>query len=352
MPRNRYYQGPLSDHFDGLHFFNPGQTNPNKSFSDLLRWRWDSRRLPPWRNAPRTQVSTPVARSQHPIVTMIGHSSVLIQIAGLNLLVDPVWSERASPLSWLGPRRWNSPGIAFSALPPIDYVLITHNHYDHLDLPTLARLQMTHAPRVVTPLGNNAIIRKHVPNMRVHTLDWWHSMQLADDHAKISVVPAYHWSARGIRDRRMALWGGFYLHTSKGNLYIAGDTAYGDGSFFQAIAKRCGTPDLAILPIGAYAPRWFMHNQHVDAVEAVQIMCDVGAHQALGVHWGTFRLTDEAAEEPPALLAQALQAQNMAATCFIAMTPGQRWTGTAEDSQASSPTPPAIPHAALMAGTL
>lgn len=327
MPHNRYYQGPLSDHFDGLRFFNPGQPNTDKPFSDLLRWRWESRHLPPWRDVPPTHVATPIARSQHPIITMIGHSSLLIQIAGLNLLVDPVWSERVSPLSWLGPRRWNSPGIDFNALPPIDYVLITHNHYDHLDLTTLARLQIAHAPQVVTPLGNDAIIRKRVPDLHIHTLDWWDSIQLTNEPTKISVVPAYHWSARGLRDRRMALWGGFHLHTPQGSLYIAGDTAYGNGSIFHAIAQRCGAPDLAILPIGAYAPRWFMHNQHINAVEAVQIMCDVGAHQALGVHWGTFRLTDEAVEEPPTLLAQALQAKGIPATRFIAMTPGQinRW---------------------------
>ncbi|HHW4679855.1 MAG TPA: MBL fold metallo-hydrolase [Xylella sp.] len=335
MPRNHYYQGPRSNHFDGLRFFNPGQTNTDKPFMDLLRWRWNSRRLPPWRNVPRTYASTPTARSQRPIVTMIGHSSVLIQIAGLNLLVDPVWSERASPMHCLGPRRWNSPGIAFNALPPIDYVLITHNHYDHLDLTTLARLQMAHAPHVITPLGNDAIIQKHVPNMHVQTLDWWDSMPLTNEHTKISIVPACHWSARGVRDRRMALWGGFYLHTTEGNLYIAGDTAYGDGSFFHAIAQRCGAPDLAILPIGAYAPRWFMQNQHIDATEAVQVMCDVGARQALGVHWGTFRLTDEGVEEPPAQLAQALQAKHIPATSFIAMTPGQRWSETTEHTWTS-----------------
>lgn len=177
---------------------------------------------------------------------------------------------------------------------------------------------------MVTPLGNDAIIRKRVPDLHIHTLDWWDSIQLTNEPTKISVVPAYHWSARGLRDRRMALWGGFHLRTPQGSLYIAGDTAYGNGSIFHAIAQRCGAPDLAILPIGAYAPRWFMHNQHIDAVEAVQIMCDVGAHQALGVHWGTFRLTDEAVEEPPTLLAQALKAKGIPATRFIAMTPGQR----------------------------
>ena len=323
MRRNPYYQGPIRAHFDGLRFLNPGLPSTDKSFLDMLRWKWQSRRRDPWHNAPQTQQPPSVPERIHGIqITAIGHASVLIQCAAINLLVDPVWSDRVGPRPWLGPRRWNSPGIPFENLPPIDAVLITHNHLDHLDMPTLARLHAVHSPLVLAPLGNDTIIARALPTARVVALDWWQAYALAQQFTAV-LTPAYHWSARGLLDRRMTLWGWFYLQTPKHRLYIAGDTGFGDGQYFRQIRDQMGPPDLALLPIGAYAPRWFMQTVHMDPNQAVMAMDILGATQAFGIHWGTFRLTDEPVLEPPAVLAQALAAQAKPANCFQALTPGQ-----------------------------
>jgi L-ascorbate metabolism protein UlaG (beta-lactamase superfamily) len=210
--------------------------------------------------------------------------------------------------------------VAFDDLPPIDAVLITHSHYDHLDLATLRRLRARFAPRLVAPLGNEAII-----GGRVETLDWGGSLALApglDAH----LTPALHWSARSPFDRRMALWGGYALRTPAGVIYHAGDTAYGDGALFRDVRNRFGAPVVALLPIGAYEPRWFMRTQHMNPADAVRAFADCGAAQALGVHWGTFQLTDEPIEEPAALLAAALAQAGIAPGRFRALRPGEDWS--------------------------
>ena len=181
-----------------------------------------------------------------------------------------MWSERASPLSFAGPKRVSPPSIAFDDLPPIDVVLLSHNHYDHLDIATLTRLVGRDDPLILTPLGNDAIVRRAIPRARLACGDWWDRRRLADD-VEIAFVPAQHWSARGIFDRRMALWCGFAVRAGGELIYLAGDTGYGDGGVFDAIRRRIGSPDLALLPIGAYAPRWFMREQHVNPEEAIMI---------------------------------------------------------------------------------
>lgn len=237
------------------------------------------------------------------------------------MLTDPLWSDRASPVGFAGPRRVTPPGIAFADLPPIDLVLLSHNHYDHLDAATLRRLHAAHRPLVVTPLGNDAIVRRIAPDARIVAGDW--GSRIALEHgADVHIVPAYHWSARGIGDRRMALWGGFMLRTPAGLIYFAGDTGYGDGAIFRSMRKRFGPTDVALLPIGAYAPRWFMAAQHTDPHEAVRIMIDLDARHAIGIHWGDFRLTDEAREEPRTLLRQALDAQAIEEARFPAASAG------------------------------
>jgi L-ascorbate metabolism protein UlaG (beta-lactamase superfamily) len=242
----------------------------------------------------------------------------------LNILVDPVWSARASPVSWAGPRRVTAPGIAFENLPPIDAVLVTHNHYDHLDIGTLRRVWRRHRPRIVAPLGNDAVIARQAPDIAVAAHDWYETIALGDG-VSVTLHPAHHWSARFLRDRRMALWCGFVLKTPAGVIYIAGDTGYGDGAIFRDVIARHGAPDVAILPIGAYEPRWFMQGQHTNPDEAVRIMLDTGAAQALGVHWGTFNLTDEPRLQPPQFLQSALAAHGVAADRFIALAPGDVW---------------------------
>jgi L-ascorbate metabolism protein UlaG (beta-lactamase superfamily) len=321
--RNRYYDGPISDHFDGVTFFSPGQPQ-DKGLIELLRWQigggrkeWPQQFPSPFRDRPPASVAGLRA-------ALIGHASWLIQTTGLNILTDPVFADRASPLSFAGPKRVNPPGIAFDDLPPIHAVLLTHNHYDHLDLDAIGRLWQRHRPRIVAPLGNHTIIRAAHPDIPVETGDWGQSFDLGHG-VTAHLEPAYHWSARGMNDRRMALWCAFVLTTPAGTIYHVGDTGYGDGRIFTRVRERFGPPRLAILPIGAYEPRWFMQAQHMNPDDSVRAMQDVGAEQALGHHWGTFRLTNEGVEEPVQELAAALRAAAIPTERFKAFRPGEVW---------------------------
>ncbi|AIT05319.1 membrane protein [Sphingomonas taxi] len=320
MARNRYYDGPPSDHFDGIRFFNPGQGSTDRGLSDMLRWKLGGRAAK-WPASVPIVPAKPEARVAGLRITMVGHASLLIQAAGRNILADPVWSERASPFRRVGPKRVTAPGIAFDDLPPIDVVLLSHGHYDHLDIATLQRLHVVHDPLMVMPLGNDAIVRTAVPAARCITGDWWDRLALGEGIAT-TITPAYHWSNRWPSDTRMMLWGGHYLETPAGAIWFVGDTGYGDGRIFGEVQIRLGAPDVALIPIGAYAPRWFMAAQHVNPAEAVRIFSDVGADRALGIHWGTFHLTDEAREAPVEELAAALNDAGVAPERFVAAEAG------------------------------
>jgi L-ascorbate metabolism protein UlaG (beta-lactamase superfamily) len=321
----RYYDGPVSDHFDGTRFFDPKGAQP-RSTLDLIRWRlsgtrasWPERSPSPYADRPPAEVSGTSWR-----ISFVGHASLLLQTAGLNLLIDPVWSERVSPVSFAGPMRVNDPGIAFEALPPINAVLVSHSHYDHLDLPTLSRLAAAHRPRVITPLGNDAIMRGHDPAIAAEAYDWGDRVTLPGG-ASVSLVPVQHWSARGLTDRNKALWAGFVIETPAGRIFHVADTGYGGGHHFRGAKERHGPFRLAILPIGAYEPRWFMRDQHMTPAEAVQAFRDCGAELALAHHHGTFQLTDEAIDAPPLALAQAIAAEGIPAEQFRVLRPGQVW---------------------------
>ncbi len=314
---------PLSDHFDGQRFFNPGQASTDRSVAELLRWRLSGTRAA-WTPAPPVVAAKPARHEDRLTVTMVGHASVLIQVAGRNILVDPVWSRRASPFRFAGPKRATAPGIDFADLPPIDTVLLSHNHYDHMDAATLRLLHAAHRPRILTPLGNDRILARIIPGARVEVGDWGARFDL-DGTVSITLHPAHHWSARSPRDRRTALWCGFVLGTPQGPVYVAGDTAYGDGAIFHQVRQRFGPPLLAVLPIGAYEPRWFMRQQHCNPDEAVRILNDCGAGHALGVHWGTFQLTDEPREAPAAALQAACRDHGLAPGRFVALQPGDVW---------------------------
>ena len=321
---NPYYDGPVSDHYDGLRFHGPQQSS-DKSFSDIARWRISSQRVD-W---PATFPS-PFAPDKPPErvdglrVVLIGHASYLFQVAGRNILVDPVFGSRASPVRFAGPKRVNPPGIAFADLPPIDTVLITHNHYDHLEGPTLAKLWQAQQPQIVAPLGNDAILRGYDATIHVTTRDWGESIDLGGG-LTVHLVPANHWSARGINDRRMALWCAFVITGPRGVHHHVGDTGLGDGQVFRQVRERFGPPRLATLPIGAYEPRWFMEPQHMNPSDAVAAFQLLGAEQALGHHWGTFRLTDEGVEQPAEALDAALSEAGIATERFLALRPGQVW---------------------------
>ncbi|MGA7964850.1 MAG: MBL fold metallo-hydrolase [Gammaproteobacteria bacterium] len=328
MPRsvNPYYSGQPSDHFDGLRFFNPDHLATDRSFRELLRWKLKGRAAA-WPRSVPVEPAVPDAAVAGLRATVVGHASVLIQSGGLNVLTDPVWSKRASPLPFGGPRRVWAPGVAFEDLPPIDAVLLSHNHYDHMDMATLRRLHAEHRPLIVTPLGNDAILKRAIPDVRVVAGDWWERVDIGKG-GEVTIVPAYHWSARTGRDRRMALWSGFMLTTSGGSAHFTGDTGYGDGRIFREVRRRIGRPDLALIPIGAYAPRWFMSAQHTDPNEAVQILEDIEAARAIGIHWGVFQLTDERRDEPPELLLEALARRGIAENLFPAGQPGLSYEPT------------------------
>ena len=325
MSCSKTYSGPPSDHFDGSRFFDPDGVPP-RSLGEVLRWQFGRNRQrqawPEW--APSPHADTPPARVHGDKVRLcfVGHVSWLIQTAGLNILVDPVWSERASPLRWAGPKRRNDPGIAFEALPEIDIALVSHGHYDHLDIATLSKLAAKFSPRVITPLGNDVAMRRADGAIRAEAFDWHDRVVLGNEIA-VTLVPTRHWSARGLFDRNQALWASFVLETPAGKIYIVCDSGYGEGRHFRRIGEAHGPLRLAILPIGAYEPRWFMRDQHMNPSEAVKALADCRAEQALAHHHGTFQLTDEAIDAPVTALHAALDEARIPRERFVAPKPGQ-----------------------------
>ena len=281
------YNGPQSDHFNGKVFVNE-EPLESQGFGSLLKFMFGTERQP-WRkwseNKPYPRPTERVGTGQLR-VTFINHATVLIQMDGLNILTDPIWSERCSPFSWIGPKRHRAPGVAFDSLPPIDYVLLSHNHYDHLDMPTLKRLADKYHMPVITGLGNKIFLEQNNIG-RVTEIDWHDRVSLAEGITATS-VPARHFSGRGLSDRQTTLWMGFVIQGPSGNVYFAGDTGF--GPHFEEIRRKFAPIRLAILPIGAYLPRWFMRGVHVSPDEAVRAHQILGAGTSIAIHFGTFRL--------------------------------------------------------------
>jgi L-ascorbate metabolism protein UlaG (beta-lactamase superfamily) len=308
-----------TDHFDGRRFFNPNGANgqPLWRVPRLLltpRTRWPSQ-------VPVEPQPPPKPKLGEVVVTFIGHSSFLIQTGSTSVLIDPVYYERASPISFLGPRRARAPGMRFDDLPAISLVLLSHNHYDHCDLGTLQLLEQRFHPPVVTPLGNGRLLRS-AGVRQVEELDWWQTASATP--LPITVTPAQHFSARGPFDRNRALWGGFLIEAGGLRILHAGDSGY--GSHFRDIATRLGPIDLALLPIGAYEPRWFMQDIHMNPAEAVQAHLDLAARQSIAMHFGTFQLTPEGIDEPVRELAKALRERGVPEKQFRAMNVGESLT--------------------------
>jgi L-ascorbate metabolism protein UlaG (beta-lactamase superfamily) len=323
-----YYRGPVSDHFDGGHFFNPDDRRAGAlaqrgfSFFRMARFVAGMERAP-WPKSVPVHSSVPPRRvmGEAMRVTWIGHSTVLVQTQGLNILTDPIWSERASPVSFAGPKRVRAPGVAFDALPPIDLVLVSHAHYDHLDLPTLRRLWARDRPRIVVPLGIDTILRgAGVPAI---SRDWGQRVAIAPG-VDLVLERVHHWSNRTGPDRNRALWTGFTIRLPGGNLFFAGDTGLGDGSWVRD-AARDGPYRLALIPIGAYLPREMMAPSHIGPNDAAHIFRDLAAAYGLGVHWGTFQLSAEGFDDPARTLAASLAAEGVAAGRFRTPPPGEAW---------------------------
>lgn len=321
----RYYQGPVSDHFDGTCFFNPWNPQLPKPI-DLLRWKLSAKRKPWPKKLKNVQSDIP---PDHVLgdslrISFVGHATMLIQTQGLNILTDPIWSKRASPFRWLGPKRMTSPGIAFEYLPKIDIILVSHNHYDHMDLHTIQKIWTRDRPEIVAPLGNDTVIHLKKPHIPVHTLDWHQSISFGDD-VRIYLEPAQHWSARGWRDRNKALWGAFVIQTSGGNIYFSGDTGYGDGRLFRQVRQKFGEFRLSLLPIGCYEPQWFMEYVHMNPEDAVRAYQDLGEPYTAAIHFQTFRLGDEGIHDPTVVLGESLKAHKADASKFRPLHVGEAW---------------------------
>jgi L-ascorbate metabolism protein UlaG (beta-lactamase superfamily) len=306
----------LSDHFDGRKYHNlAGDHSP--AFADVVRMIRTPRT--PWPRDVPVEPRQPPSRQANEIqATFVGHSTWLLQTPAGNVLTDPVWSSRASPVSFAGPRRVRGPGIRFEELPAIDVVLLSHNHYDHCDLATLRRLQHRDAPQFIAPLGNGRLLAK-AGATRVQLLDWWEDMMIGE--LRITATPAEHFSGRTLWDRNRALWCGYHLALPSHRILFAADTAY--GPHFGSMRQRLGPVDLALIPIGAYEPRWFMRYVHMDPEEAVRAHVDLEARQSLAMHWGTFQLTPEGIDAPVQALAKSLADRGITAGAFRAIECGE-----------------------------
>ncbi|MCG8669509.1 MAG: MBL fold metallo-hydrolase [Pseudomonadales bacterium] len=318
------YQGPKSDHFNGRVFVNtiPSDKTPWDIFKLGFFSLFEQAPWPEWIESTQSPVPHERVYGDKVSVTFINHSTVLVQLDGVNILADPVFSDRVSPFNFAGPKRVRKPGVALEDLPPIDLIIISHNHYDHLDIQTLknivARQPQDQAPLIVAGLGNGGYFElEKMPNYK--DLDWNQSVTLKG--IEVIFTEARHRSGRGISDQMRTLWGSFLLKTSHGEIYFAGDTGY--GPHFKDLSKQFGDIELAFLPIGAYQPRWFMEAVHLNPKQAVLAHQDIASQQTIGIHYGTFQLTYESIDQPKIDLSAALEAHSVDPKEFITLGFGE-----------------------------
>jgi L-ascorbate metabolism protein UlaG (beta-lactamase superfamily) len=311
-----YYTGPKSAHFDGTRFFNPGADAtpeiPSRGGFAASAWKYltGSDGRPPWPDRVAVISGKPplLVDGERMVATWVGHATVLVQTSGLNILTDPIWSDVAGPYG-IGPRRYAAPGIMFDDLPKIDVIVVSHNHYDHMDLATLKRLWDRDKPLIVTSLGNDTLMRE--AGIRAVALDWGGHVALKNGVA-VAVTRNHHWGSRWGVDRNRALWSSFVLKLPGGNLFFAGDTGFGDGEWPREAAKL-GPIRLALIPIGAFrfVPGQMESGSHIGPVQAAEVFERLGARHAIGIHWGTFRLSYEGYDTPPRLLDVAMQCRRL-----------------------------------------
>ncbi|MFZ0105287.1 MAG: MBL fold metallo-hydrolase [Thiobacillus sp.] len=325
LNQNPYYDSQKPHHTpEGFQNLDPAA----RISEGFLRWQWQRRRdglpKPPdathrdWRVA--ADLALLHAPAGTPDVTWIGHATLLLRLDGVNVLTDPHFSERASPVGFAGPKRFQPPGVALADLPEIHAVVISHNHYDHLDVDSVRQLHQRSGGKLqfFVPLGLKPWFA-WLGIDKVTELDWWQHAEFGG--VRFTLTPLQHWSARSLGDRNRTLWGGWAITAPELNVFFAGDTGY--SADFVEIGRRLGPFDLAALPIGAYEPRWFMRRQHVDPAQALQIHHDVRARQSLGVHWGVFEMADEPLDEPPRALAAAREVAGMAESEFFVLRVGE-----------------------------
>jgi L-ascorbate metabolism protein UlaG (beta-lactamase superfamily) len=298
---------------------NTNEQENGKTFGQLMTWVLDGEKSPE-----RVEIETStqwqeLTADQTNYAVWIGHATYLINNGEINILTDPIFSKRASPIGFAGPKRMIPPAMNLQDLPKIDIVVVSHNHYDHLDIWSLKKLYKLN-PEIafLVPAGDRIkLIKAGIKN--VYEMQWWDAFHFSN--TTFHFTPVQHWSKRGLFDRNKSLWGGWFIKTDKLALYHAGDTGYSND--FKTTYERLGAPDYSFIPIGAYDPRWFMKDSHVNPEEAVQIALDLQTPHSFGMHWGTFTLTDEPVLEPPARLKEALKKQNLESDFFISPKPGE-----------------------------
>lgn len=315
------YKGSKSDHFDGDRFFNPGGVPP-RGLWEVFKWKAFGDGAQKWpknvENTAKPQLNLKPA-SNEVVVTFVNHAMVLLQFEGLNILTDPHLSERASPVSWAGPKRVRKPGVSFEEIPKIDVIAVSHNHYDHLDIPTLQKISQRDQPKIFIPLGDGALLAKNkISNFQ--ELDWWQEVQI-NPVFKVIFTPCHHWSARGVFDRNKSLWGSFTFDYKGAKLHFGGDTGY--SPHFKMIAEKLGPMSFSMLPIGAYEPRWFMKEQHLNPDDAVLAHLDLKSKKSMGIHFGTFQLTDEGFDDPVKDLKKVLEKYKIPETDFTTLEVGE-----------------------------
>jgi L-ascorbate metabolism protein UlaG (beta-lactamase superfamily) len=316
------YRGPKTTHFNGRRFLNPSGLEA-KGFNAVFRYMRE-RETPQWKkNYEVYGRTTPLPDTPKEGVQLgfVNHSTFLIQTPDLQILTDPIWSERCSPFQWAGPRRQRPPGIAWHTLRDIDLVLLSHNHYDHFDLPTLRKLRDQFDPQFIVPLGLKRFMERKGFH-KVTELDWWETTEFKS--MEIQAVPANHFSSRGMFDRDRTLWCGYVLQSHNFKTYFLGDSGYSD--IFQEIGKRLGPIDLALIPIGAYQPRWFMSPIHLSPPEALQVHQDIQSHQSVAMHFGTFPLANDGQGVAEAELREALANSSINPNKFIIPEEGLFYT--------------------------